>query len=196
VANPQLFADVLSFDQLAATAQPIQALGPAALGPSNVHALFIACVHRVAHHRDEKLLIWIYDIHVVASRLSPQEWDDFLRLAAAARVLGICRRGLELAVGEFRTPVPTRIWQDARWTPPAAEPSEAFLSRNRAQLATFVSDIRALPSWRARLRLVKEHLCPSPRYMRDVYAPASRAPLPMLYVHRAVRGAWRWLARD
>jgi len=31
--------------------------------------------------------------------------------------------------------------------------------------------------------------------MREVYAPASRAPLALLYTIRAVKGARRWLAR-
>ena len=75
------------------------------------------------------------------------------------------------------------------------EPSAAFLSRDRAQFATLVSDLRALPSWSDRGRLLREHLCPPSAYMRQVYAPSSRAPLPALYVWRAVRGAWRWLAR-
>jgi hypothetical protein len=75
------------------------------------------------------------------------------------------------------------------------EPSAVFLQRDRAQLATFLSDFQALPTWTDRGRLVREHLCPPPTYMRQVYAPASRAPLAALYVWRALRGAWRWLAR-
>ena len=71
------------------------------------------------------------------------------------------------------------------------EPSAAFLSRDRAQLATLVSDLRALPSWSDRGRLLREHLCPPSAYMRQVYAPSSRAPLPALYIwgRCAARGA-------
>jgi hypothetical protein len=197
VANPQIFADMLSFDELDATSQAIPALGPAARGPSSPHALFVACVHRVAHHRDEKLLMWIFDIHLIASRLTMAEWADFLDLADRRKVVAICRQGLSLAVEHFGTVIPPSVMADARVSSAADrhEPSAAFLSRDRAQLATLVSDLRALPSWSDRGRLLREHLCPPSAYMRQVYAPSSRAPLPALYVWRAVRGAWRWLAR-
>jgi hypothetical protein len=46
------------------------------------------------------------------------------------------------------------------------------------------------------VRLVRQHLFPSAHYMRGVYAPASTAPLPVLYARRAWRGARRWLARS
>ena len=75
------------------------------------------------------------------------------------------------------------------------EASVAFLHGERAQLATLASDLRALPSWRDRGVLIYEHLFPPRSYMRGVYAPASRAPLPVLYLRRVVRGAWRWLGR-
>jgi hypothetical protein len=197
VANPQLFADVLSFDEIDAASHAIPALGPSARGPSSPHALFLACVHRVAHHRDEKLLMWIYDIHLIASRLTIAEWMSFLDLAHRRKVMAICRQGLSLAAEQFGTVVPSEVMVDVRVSAAddRPEPSAAFLSRDRAQFATFVSDLRALPSWIDRGRLLREHLCPSSAYMRQVYAPSSRAPLPALYIWRAVRGAWRWLAR-
>ena len=197
VANPQLFAEVLSYDELEAAAVPISFLGPAARGPSGPHALFLACVHRVAHHRDEKLLIWIFDIHLIASRMTPAEWLAFLELAERRKMLAICRQGLQLAVTRFATVIPARVLSDRRLSGVDAqhEPSAAFLRPERAQLATFLSDLRALKSWADRRRLVREHLYPSSDYMRQVYAPRSRAPLPALYVWRALRGAWRWIAR-
>ena len=197
VANPQLFAEVLSFDEIDAEAQPIAALGPHGRGPASAHALFLACVHRVAHHRDEKLLMWIFDIHLIASRMAAGEWTTFVNLAARRRMIAICRQGVTLAAQHFGTVVPVHVSDDPRWSnaDDLREPSAVFLRRDRAQLSTFVSDVRALPSWSDRARLVKEHLCPPATYMRDVYAPSSRAPLPALYVWRAVRGAWRWLAR-
>ena len=197
VANPQLFADVLSFDEIDAASQAIPAIGPSARGPSSPHALFLACVHRVAHHRDEKLLMWILDIHLIASRLTTAEWMTFLDLADRRRVIAICRQGLSLAADRFGTVIPSGVVDDSRVSEAGdrREPSAAFLSRDRAQFATFVSDLRALSSWSDRGRLLREHLCPPATYMRQVYAPSSRAPLPALYVWRAVRGAWRWLAR-
>jgi hypothetical protein len=93
--------------------------------------------------------------------------------------------------------VPPQVAEDSRYAHADAreEPSAAFMNRDRAQLSTFLSDLQALASWSDRGRLLKQHLCPPPAYMRQVYAPSSRAPLPALYMWRAVRGAWRWIAR-
>lgn len=197
IANPQLFADVLTVDELQCTSLAIPALGPSARGPSAPHALFLACVHRVAHHRDEKLLVWIHDIHLIASRLTAAEWDAFLDLADRREMKAICRQGLDLAIRHFDTAIPASVLNDPRLAIGGgpAERSASFLRRDRAQLATFVSDVRALRSWTDRARLLREHLCPSSAYMRQVYAPSSRAPLPALYLLRAARGAWRWIAR-
>ena len=53
-----------------------------------------------------------------------------------------------------------------------------------------------VPSWSGRLRLMRQHAFPPARYMRDVYAPASLAPLWMLYLRRIVSGSRRWLSRS
>jgi hypothetical protein len=58
-----------------------------------------------------------------------------------------------------------------------------------------MADLRALGSWTHRWQLVKEHVFPPAQYMRDVYAPSSRAPLSFLYARRALVGARKWLSR-
>jgi hypothetical protein len=198
IANAHLFTDVLSYAELAASAVAIPALGPAARGLSDAHALLLACVHRVAHHFDDEHLIWLYDIHLIASRIDIGAWDRFAELAAARGVGAICRRGLERAAEKFGTRVPEPVCDalDRAATRPADRATAAYLARDRRHVDHVVSDLRALPGWRARAQLMREHLFPSARYMRDVYAPASAAPLPMLYAWRIVRGARRWFMRS
>ena len=50
IANPQRVRPVLAYEELAAAAEPVPALAPRARGLRRVHALLLACVHRVAHH--------------------------------------------------------------------------------------------------------------------------------------------------
>ncbi len=45
------------------------------------HALLMACVHRVAHHFDPPTLIWLYDIHLLASSMSEDDATRFVALA-------------------------------------------------------------------------------------------------------------------
>lgn len=198
VANPQVFADVLTFEELRADAVPLAALGRQARGAANPHALMLACVHRVAHHRDDESLIWLYDIHLLASSLSDGEWPAFAALAREKGTLAICLVGLDRAAAHFGTAVPPAIREALSAAVPGAapEPTALFLRRGRAQLSTLISDLTVLSSWRQRARLIREHLLPTARYMREVYAPSSRAPLSWLYARRAIRGAWRWLRRD
>jgi hypothetical protein len=72
------------------------------------------------------------------------------------------------------------------------ERTAAFL-HVRPKAREVLDDFRALSSWRDRLQLAKEHLLPDADYMRTVYAPNSRQPLPWLYLRRLWNGAGRWL---
>jgi len=197
IANPQLFADLLSFDELRQSAVAMPSLHPAAHGLANPHALFLACVHRVAHHYDDDCLIWLHDIHLVASAMTMGEWERLVDLASRRHVVTICRQGLTKAAPHFGTVVPASVMTDQRFQvrEDQAEPTASFLIRRRAQLENLASDLRTLDSWGNRWRLIREHLFPPRRYMREVYAPSSRAPLAMLYAWRAMRGARKWLVR-
>jgi hypothetical protein len=55
-----------------------------------------------------------------------------------------------------------------------------------------LSDVTALPDWRARARLVKEHVFPPAAYMREAYGISGRGWLPALYIWRFATGARRW----
>jgi hypothetical protein len=98
-----------------------------------------------------------------------------------------------LAHDRFATTVPPGLRQV---DPGSAEAEKSALYLERQRHVTRVYwDLQALPGWTERLRLVRQHLFPTERYMRTVYAPASHAPLPVLYAVRALRGARKWMAR-
>ena len=196
IANPQIFADLVSFDELYRQAVRVPSLGAAARVPSDVHALMIACVHRVAHHHDADRLIWLYDIHLLAERLSDEEWRAFAGLCHARSVAQVCWWSLERTIEAFRTVVPADVLRELAGIGASGEQrTAAFLAPDRRHIAQVVGDLRALKSWKDRVRLMGQHLFPSPVYMRSRYAPASSAPLPVLYVRRAMYGAWKWLAK-
>jgi hypothetical protein len=71
------------------------------------------------------------------------------------------------------------------------EPSAAYLSGPRHGVQAAWLDLRASPSWRARWELASEYVAPPVSYMREVYAPSSRAPLPWLYLKRVVTAGLR-----
>ncbi len=192
--DPQAFAHVLEYDALARLARVLPRLGPRVYGLHPVHALMLACVHRIAHHRGTRPLIWLYDIHLLASSFVDSDWERFLEDIVSKRVAAVCARGLARAEQVFGTRLPEHVRLDNRLVPTADDVSASYLTpKRRADIV--LEDLNALPDWRSRGRLLSQYLFPSARYMRDTYAPGSVLPLPLLYVLRPLRGVRKWFAK-
>jgi hypothetical protein len=190
ISEPEVFADLPSFEVLSRSAVELPPLGPHARTPDDVHSLLIACVHRVAHHNDAQDLIWLYDIHLLAQRLTPAMWDVFVALAARTGTRAICAHGLGQAAAAFGTGIPGTVPTALR--PPFEEPSAAFIGGRLRQVDIQMSNLRHLTGIRARLELAWQHLFPAPAYMRAKYRLAHQIWLPAVYAHRIARGAVRW----
>ena len=191
VTNPHVFADVLTFDELAAAARPIPALGPHARGPSSVHALLLACVHRVAHHQNSDLLIWLYDIHLLFGALDADEREEFLEVARIKRLRSVCASGLDSAARWLGTRLP-EAYRDRLETgvDEEREPSAAFLQPGMRRVDILRSDLRAVGGWRRKVRLIREHLFPPAAYVRARYGP--NTPLVFAYLDRVLTGVGKW----
>jgi hypothetical protein len=195
ISTQSMFAGVLMYDELAADAIPVPALGPHARCAGAVHALLLACIHPVMHHRSTERLIWLYDIHLLISRLSDAEMERFANLAVDKRVAAICLHQIALARERFGTSVPEPVAArlSAHGTP---EPSEIYLHPLRRWHHELASNVRGLPRFRDRIRLMREVLFPGPRYMLDAYRLRGYAVivLPVLYGHRLLNGLWNVMA--
>jgi hypothetical protein len=195
ISTQSVFADLLTYDELSGAAAPVPALGPHAFAPGPVHALLLACVHPVMHHRNIDRPIWIYDLHLLASQLSDAAFAEFAELAIAKRVAAICARQLALAHERFATRVPDRAMAALTSRPSGEEPSAIYIEPARRWHHEMASNLRGLPRWTARLRLLREVLFPSARYMARTYrlSTPGLVLLPALYVHRCAYGAWKIL---
>jgi len=187
--DPQVFSDAFTYDELAAASVPLPALGGAAAA-GDVHALVIACVHRVAHHFDARRLLWVYDIDAVARKLTPSHWNAVAALVADKRLRSVCARGLALAVEYFHSPVPAAMMAELS-AAADDEPAAAYLGERLRRVDILRSDLQAL-GWRGRAALLREHLFPEPSYILRSYGRTERVLLPALYLHRIVRGAAAW----
>jgi hypothetical protein len=194
LAVPHAFSALPMLDELWERSTAIPALGPAARGPSLADALLIACAHQAAHHSAWRALIWIVDVHRIAERLSDGEAEAFVERATRARVRAVSGRALSLARDLLGAHFPPPLVSLAAEPVDAGEPSAAYLSPV-GPVRGLALDLRALSGWSARTRLLREHLFPTPTYMR-AYAPGSRWPVPALYLRRMVSGAARWLTAD
>jgi hypothetical protein len=192
IANPHVFADAFGFEELAADAVPVPALSAEARGLSAPHAFVLACVHRVAHHDSSERLIWLYDIHLLASAMDQAAGEKVVRLAESKQLRSVCAHGLSEARARFG-PGGRGGWIDKLLRAgEATEPTAAFLRTDLKKIDVLVSDLRTLGSWRERLALVREHLFPPAAYMRKAYATTATASLLFAYVIRVVRGARKW----
>ena len=196
VFNRHAFAHVLTVAELLDRSRPVAALGRHARAPHPVHALLLACVHRVAHHAGDEDVLWLYDIRLLAESLSDVEAAEFVMFATERRVAAVCADSLATAVRETgaQMPLPIRSWLDRAPWQGTREPTATFL-RPQREVDHLVSDLSSLPSLPARARLVWQHLFPRAEYMLEKYRARTRWLLPYLYVKRMVEGAPRWLSR-
>jgi putative nucleotidyltransferase-like protein len=191
IADRQAVADALTYDELRTRSDRITVRGSGMRVPSPIDALLIACIHRAAHHRDAADLIWVYDIHLIASRLTEGEWRRFVDLAVDRKVSRLCARGLQLAADSFHTQIPDGVPDRLSGK---REASAIYLRRDLRGVDRLAADLRALGPRRAP-RLLKEHLFPPASYMREKYGVQHAALVPALYAYRIVAGAAGWLRR-
>jgi hypothetical protein len=194
ISNRQALADRFTFEELWERRTPVPALGPFAATVDPVLALTLALVHRAGHHPGSCDLLWIYDLHVLLCGLTEEERQQVEDIAGARGLSQIAREGLALTRDWFATPAADRIIDALRRRP--AHPEDVAVIRGASSHTDLLRlDLRALPTWGQRRRLIREHLFPAPRYMREKYGIRSNFLLPVFYAWRVVAGAPRWLRR-
>ena len=191
ISNVLVYADRLSYDEIRADAVSMPQLDSHALAPSPVHSLLIACVHRLAHHADTDDLLWLYDIHLLARSLTGAEWERALKLAEAKQLGAVVLRGIERAESAVGQSAPDFLIERLRDLA-SREPPALIAGPGARMIDVVFTDFRTLPTSRARLQLLAEHLLPPASYMRRVYPRCPAPLLPLAYTYRIARGAPRW----
>jgi hypothetical protein len=192
ISNAQGLADRFTFEELWRSRAPVPGLGAAAATICDTHALLLALIHRAGHHPGSRNLLWMYDLHLIASRLTPDQMLQVRELAGNRGLCGIAADGLAGARDWFGTAAADRA-VDALRDRASHRDNAAVIRGPWRQADVLCLELRALSTWRARGRLVREHLFPSASYMRARYGLRSNLLLPGLYVWRVLLGAPRWL---
>ena len=193
ISNRHALADRVAFEELWSDRQPLPSLGPGAATVSTVHALVLALVHRAGHHPGSLNLLWMWDLHLLVRRMSAIDLRLFARFMVSRGLGPLACEGLFLVRDWFATPgldEPLQIMSDE-----SGEHAAPLTAAGSAQAEILRQDLRALPTWRDRGRLVREHLFPSTEYIRGKYQARSAFALPALYAWRIVSGVPRWLRR-
>ena len=192
LANPNLLAGLPGHAELRARASSVLLPEGVVHVASSADALVIACVHRAAHHAASDQLLWLYDIHLVASRLTVTEWSRVADLVRRAGVAAVVGEGLERAASAFGNCVPDTVRETLESG--GREASALFLHTDLRPIDWLRADVAALGPARG-ARLIAEHLFPPASYMREKYGFRSGALLPLAYARRIVGGAAGWFRR-
>ncbi len=185
LTNNALYCSRFSNTELLADARELPMLGPMAKGLSLIHAMAHACVHRVAHIPEGQgdKLIWLYDMHLLSSRFTEQDWRDFLAIAEQRQLAGAFYSGLKAAVTTFDTKIPP----DVMSTLLNLSKRERF-KVDKATSATYI-DLQGL-LWMTngqRWHWFLQTFFPPADYMLKRDGLKSRAQLPWAYVKRIFR---------
>jgi len=189
IVNPQVMSQALTHEELVERSVLASAEGYSMRVPSPVDSLLLTCVHRVAHHPGDEQRTWLEDIHLLASRLDPSEWEALVARAASRSIRAICLDGLTRASEKFQTAVPLDVFRSL--SEANGEASAVFLQTGLRPIDGLAADVRALGPLSG-ARLLGEHLFPPAEYMQAKYGLRSRAWLPAFYASRLVSGVWKW----
>jgi hypothetical protein len=191
ISNLQALANCLTHAELWTCRVPVAALGPSAVTVDAPHTLALALVHRAGHHPGSKNLLWMYDLHLLDHRLTADQRQQFQAIVAARGLHSIAAEGLAAArtsIGDLAPDAPVEA------TPVSSTRGDGPI-RPWTPAEVLRLDLQALPDWRMRGRLLREHLLPSSSYMRAKYGVRSSVMLPGLYLWRVLHGVPKWLRR-
>ena len=182
------FAELLNYEEMARSSVAVPTLGAHARVAGPLHALLIACIHPAMHHRNEERLLWLHDVHLLASRLSPEEWGPFVQLAQSKGVAAICASELARARARLGTQVDDSVIQRLESTK-ESEPTAAYLEPGRRWHHELLDNFKSM-GWRKGPRMLREVAFPSPSYMlRSFNLPDTAWLWPVVPALYAVRGA-------
>jgi hypothetical protein len=201
INNSWVLAGIVSHAEIAASAIALPALGPAARAPDAIHALLVACLHRVgSEHAPYTVdgiarvggdrLIWLADIDRLLRGLDSDERAAFVRLAHARGAGRLCAAGIAAAAAAFATPGAPGLARELSDAPFGSTVDRYLVTgpRGRDWL-----DFRALPDARARLAFLRETLWPDAAYLRAREPGLDDASVLRLRLARIARGLARRL---
>ncbi|RTL82486.1 MAG: hypothetical protein EKK29_16390 [Hyphomicrobiales bacterium] len=203
ISNAQVLSRLFSYDELVRAASPLPALSPHAIGPGDMHALAIACMHRAEHkecpyfvdgveYYDGDRLIWFYDMSLICKNWESADYDAFFDLVEEKRLLNNCLEALEKARAYFGSG-PSRAIVERRRKTGANDVISTYLAAS--PLDQYSANFAAIPGAGDKLRFLIQILFPPVEYMREMYAHVEPNWLAWLYVHRIVNTVAKRLKR-
>jgi Uncharacterised nucleotidyltransferase len=189
LVNTPLFAEVFSFEELMRVSRPIPSLAANALGLGPVHAFIHACLHRMANVASgtPDSLKWLFDLHVLQLRFTPQDWRELLAVCQAKQMAGLCLSGMQAAAAYWGSVASPAFLQGLAEAQKTEKLDMARMADWRyAQSMSFQS----LTTWRQKWCWLKERVFANRSYLAAIYNKP-QASYPALLGIRVVRVLYR-----
>lgn len=185
ISNTARYARSISFDDAWSRSVALPGdSGARALGPTD--ALLLACIHRSSSSAPLRgRLIWIYDIHLMVSEMSPLQLTDVVNEALQRNVHSACADGLTASQARFATEIPVGLIEKLQVRDPVSSLSKRYSESN---LALLIDDMRRLRSLGSRWELIRELVFADPVLLLSKYGKKSKVWLPLLYLRQICVG--------
>ena len=179
IQNAARYARSIGFDEALAQSVPLKGMEHSrTLGP--VDSLLLACMHRSGNDRhDAERLIWLYDIHILLSGMTPEQSDEFAAKAIDRDLQACCLSGVESAVACFNTKVSGELLPKLS----AGRNKLSWWERYRkSHLGLLAADFGELAGMHAKAGLLSELFFPPAGSLMNRYGKDRKIWLPVIYL--------------
>lgn len=194
INNRQILAESYTLDELFENCVSCTIKEQETFIPGLVDAVLLAAIHRTGHHAHKERLIWLYDLHLLCSELTPEQWRLLIARARKKQISEITFDAIANAYAMFDTRIERQVYRALKRKPDDPEPSAAFLNPDLSEWQLFWHDIKALPKLTQRIALIKEHLLPNKEYLLHMQKTRGQSSISLL-VQRAINGYRRVVGR-
>ena len=180
------FNQRMNYATITQRALPIPELGSNARTLNPADALLLACFHRAGHLAfSGERLIWLYDIHLLASTLTNSEWQTVIDQAKELEIGEILRDALQKSQQWFNTSIAQQRF-DALAQLPDQEPSAVLLHQHgiTGRRARAFFELKTATRLRDKTRYILQNIFPSVSYMKWRYGIQQGYKLPLYYLYR------------
>ena len=200
----RLLSNLFPFEDLLARAVALPRLSPDARGHGPIDGLFITCLHRATHnHRPyfagegtyygANRLIWLYDIHLIATSLTPADWAALVEAARDKGLLAVAREGLLASEAAFKTEIPPSVRSELARRDENGDIARCAAASHYGQIWI---DFRRLRGTATKLRFLRGLILPPADFIRGKFPSAKVRWLPWLYVRVLAGVALKWINRQ
>jgi len=180
ISNAPQFAQTINYQEALLNSIPLST-PPRALVLNPQYALLLACMHRLGNsNHDKNMLKWIYDIHLLILNMPTRELELFTELANKKDLSTVCLDGFERTQELFHTIIPSSILSSLSQHAATAQKTNRF---RKSQLGLIIDDLKLLPGWTAKYKLIIEHVFPDFEYLLSKYPNKGKAWIPLLWLH-------------